>query len=267
MIRIRPVRPIRTVPSNHRPSRRILAALAASLTLILGLITVPTSSVANVAPNTDQIFSDTIKPAATTADTRPVNLGLKFKSDRTGSIVALQFYRSSKQKQAYEASLWDGGRRIGQATFPASATEGWQTAELTKPVELNKGRWYVASYLAADGQFAYTEGAIRTDISVPPLTARVSGGQYTYSSSSVMPTTSGKGTSYMLDVVFLDRDAPAVAPTPTQTTAAPTPTPTPTTAAPTPTPTATRTSAAPTPTPTTAAPTPTATQTLSLIHI
>ncbi|MCC2594610.1 DUF4082 domain-containing protein [Tessaracoccus sp. OS52] len=248
--------------------RRIFAALAASLTLLVGLITVPTT-VANATPSSGEgLFSDSLEPRVpATTDTRSINLGMKFSSDRTGSIAAVQFYRSAQQERAYEASIWElDGKLLATTTFPASSTAGWQTAPLAKPVNLNKGRWYVVSYLASDGQFASSDGVFNSDWGNGPLNARKWGGSYTRAATSVLPATSGRGTSYMLDVVFVDRDTVwTPQPAPSQTaTAAPTQTATPTpeptqTATPTPEPTQTAT---PTPEPTqTATPTPEPTQT------
>lgn len=282
---------IRSVRRNPRtyspsPSRRILVAIAAAFTLVVGLIAVPANSSATETTSPGLgLFADNLKPqVSATADAKSANLGMKFSSDRTGSVVALQFYRSEKQKKAYQASLWDlNGKLLARTTFPASSTAGWQTAPLPKPVNLNKGRWYMVSYLASDGQHAYTENVFGTDWSKAPLNARKWGGMKSFGTTTKLPTDSGRGTSYMLDVVFVDRGltwAPASAPvasaqptepaptaSPSQSvTPTPTPTPTPTkSASPSPSPTATATTPAPAPSPTqtTPAPEPTPTPTAS----
>lgn len=250
---IRGVR-IRTQPQSPTRTPRLLAALAASLTLLFGISAVPT----NATPS-DGLFSDTLQPQVlSSSDDRPVNLGMKFKTSEPGSAVALQFYRSPEQELAYTATLWDAnGTKLNETTFPASSEPGWQTAELPTPTTLNKGRWYVVSYLASDGRNAYTENVLGSDLTVGSLTARARGGAYTHSSSTVMPKTSGKGTSYMLDVVFAPRYASEATPTPTAAptqsatpsptqTDAPTAAPTPTqTVPPTQTPTATPTATTP----------------------
>src|SRR5690606_38315154 len=102
-------------------------------------------------------------------------------SDVTGSVAALQFYRSAEQTKSYEASLWDlkTGDLLSTTTFTVSSDAGWQTASLPEPVQLNKGRWYVVSYLATDGQYAYTEDVFPTDWDNGDLSARKWGGNFT----------------------------------------------------------------------------------------
>ena len=199
-----PVHPRRTTASPSRHRRRLIAALVASVTAITGVATVSVMSTANASSTTTGVISDTQQPQVqASTDTRSVNLGTKFKSANPGTVGAVQFYRSPMQKKAYSAAFWDAnGTLLATATFAASTSPGWQTAQLSKPVTLNKGRWYVVSYLAADGAYAYTENAFANEVTVDGLTVRKAGGVHTYGTQSALPTTAGNGTSYMVDVVF-----------------------------------------------------------------
>ncbi len=230
------VRPKRTSLLPSLPTRRVLAALAASLALIVGLISVTTTSPATAATSSVGLFSDSLEPQVyATTDTASVNLGMKFSSDRTGTVTALQFYRSNAQQKAYQASLWDNGKLLAQTTFAASSTPGWQTAQLPQPVALNKGRIYTVSYLASDGQYASSPGVFDDHYRDNQLRGLKRGGVYNESTSTAFPTTWGKGNSYMLDIVFQPSSSteptPTVAPTtkPTPTVAPTTPTTKPTT--------------------------------------
>lgn len=198
------------------------------------------------------IFSDSLQPkTAAVSTTRSTTLGLVFKTTESGSVTGLQFYRSKDQKKAYTGALWDlsAKKKLATVTFPASSQAGWQTVELPEPVRLNKGRWYVSSYLASDGRWAQTDSALAQQVDANGLVGKQNGGRFTEGTSIALPSKSGAGASYMIDVVFTPRDASTPKPTPTPTpTAKPTPTPTPT-AKPTPTPTPTPT-VKPTPTPT-----------------
>src|SRR5699024_3067200 len=139
--------------------------------------------VANAATsNGAGLFSDTLEPEFAAADsTESTNLGMKFSSEVTGSVAALQFYRSEQQTKSYGASLWDlkTGDLLSTTIFDASSEAGWQTAALPEPVQLNKGRWYVVSYLATDGQYAYTEDVFPANWSIGDLNARKWGGNHT----------------------------------------------------------------------------------------
>lgn len=204
------------------PMSRLLTLLA-TLALSLGLI--GGGSIPAVAA-TVGILSNS-KPKATVVKSKSsVNLGVKFSTSASGEVVALQFYRSAKQKKAYVGSLWSsGGKLLGKATFPKSSKKGWQTVKLKKPVPVTKGKTYVVSYLASDGQFAvvrrgFAKKQVKHGITVPKK-----GGVYRYSKKSVLPK-SANGSNYLVDVVFEPARKSVKAPSPT-----PKPTPTPTTPA------------------------------------
>lgn len=221
-------------------SRLAAAAVIAPLAALLGVTGTAFTGSANAATSTVDIFADTLQPttAAVTSSTS-VNLGMKFSSDNAGSVVALQFYRSAKQTKAYGATLWNNGVAVATTTFPASTQVGWQTATLNTPYSVNKGRVYTVSYLASDGQYAQTPGALGSTVSNDGLNAH--GSVHANGASSTLPTTSGKGTSFMLDVVFSatggsSASTPTATPTTAPTTSTPSARPT-TTATPTASPT------------------------------
>ena len=121
-MRLRPALPEPTVVTGASapPS-------SSSLALLAGLVAVlPLGGQANAAAVTVGILADTSKPTTpSVASTSPVNLGVRFTSDRPGKVDALQFHRSPKQTKSYVASLWDlNGTLLGRTTFPASTTLG-----------------------------------------------------------------------------------------------------------------------------------------------
>lgn len=262
-------------PAPDRSARGLgvgpLAVLTAVL-LTLGLVASSTTATASIGA-----LSDSRPKATVVEDPRPVNLGVKFSAAADGTIVALQFYRSALQKKAYQGSLWTSrGKLLAQVTFPKSSKQGWQTVQLSEPVEVTKGKTYVASYLASDGDFAvvredFTRKRTQGEITIPR-----NGGVFNYSRKSKRPTHhNDTGSNYLVDVVLESKPVvpkPTVSPTPSATPsptvsaqppASPTATPTvkPTTS-PTPTPTASSPTASPTPDSTpTVSPTPSSTPT------
>ena len=226
-----------TTPSRLNRLRTISAALLLTFGLLAGVAT-PTAKALGILPES--------KPKASLVkDRRAVNLGVKFTTSRSGSIVALQFYRSSKQKKAYVGSIWSSkGKLLARVTFPKSSKQGWQTAKLRKPLKVKKGT-YVASYLASDGNFAVVRGGYAKKRVKAGITVPKNGGVFKYSKKSKRPTSTSRSSNYLVDVVFEPAKAASSSPSPKPTT---TPKPTATaTPRPSPTPTPTRT---PTPTPT-----------------
>ena len=89
-------------PNATRANHRLLALLAAVAVTFGLLLSSPPSARAAAG-----VLSSSVKPkTAAVASKASVNLGMKFSTSSDGSITALQFYRSSKQKKAYRGTLW-----------------------------------------------------------------------------------------------------------------------------------------------------------------
>ncbi|SDS49541.1 DUF4082 domain-containing protein [Microlunatus soli] len=206
-----------------RPSSRraLIIQRAAAITTVLGLVAALVTTSAQAAPAAVSILDHRVKPeVAVDPDRSSVELGVKWSSSVSGSVSALQFYRSAAQHRAYTGSLWSAsGARLAKVTFPASSATGWQTAKLSKPVAVAKGKTLVASYYAAGGAYAATSGAFRSSMSSHGLSVPADGGVYRYGRASGFPAESYQGTNYFVDVVFKPK-ADASPPTPS---ASPTP--------------------------------------------
>lgn len=239
-----------------RNLRVAVAALIAAGLSITGLAII-TPAVA--APTTTGIFSDQLKPTvAVDPDRVPVELGIRFSPERSGSVTALQYYQGSATTDVTSATLWSAdGTVLARASFPADRTVGWRTVALDNPVKLSAGKRYVASYQAPEGAYPVREQDLVRSKTQNGFRIDSSAGVYRYGATSSVPQSTYRGSNYLVDIVFAAsgdaKPLPSSSPTPSTS---PTPKPT---ATPTPKPTATPT---PTPTPTpTSTPTPTATPT------
>lgn len=249
---------------------KILSGFKKTLSLLVLLFSIiAISSIAiKVAPAYAQaicpcsIWASSAVPAiASHTDTGAVELGVKFRSDVSGTITGIRFYKGSANTGTHVGSLWTtGGTRLARATFTGETATGWQQVTFTTPVAVTANTTYIASYHAPRGRYAINNYYFATTgVDNPPLHALrngVSGGNgaYRYSgTSSVFPNSTYQSSNYWVDVVFTTTN-----PTPTPTvTPVPTATPVPTTTlVPTATPVPTTTpTALPSPTPT-SAPTP-----------
>jgi len=194
-----------------RPLGAVGVALAFVATLLTGYLVAPVP--ANAASNLG-LFESSVTPAtAAVTSTGAANVGVKFTTTTSGSVTGLQFYRNSLQKKSYSASLWDAsGRLLGRTTFQASSTVGWQTANFSRPVSIQAGRYYTASYFASDGRFAVTRNAfVARHTTADGMAVPGNGGVFKYSSSNLRPT-STTSTNYMVDVVFTQGTTTATPP-------------------------------------------------------
>ena len=97
-------------------------------------------------------------PTPTRATRRPVEVGVKFKSDSFGAVTGVRFYKAAANTGTHIGSLWT--RRRARAwprrPSPARRRSGWQTVTFATPVQVTPGTTYVASYFAPNGHYAAT---------------------------------------------------------------------------------------------------------------
>ena len=171
------------------------------------------------------IFGNSLTPpTADGGDPSPVEVGVKFKSDRFGMITGLRFYKASTNTGTHIGSLWTAdGQRLTQATFSGESASGWQTVTFPSPVQVMPDTTYVASYFAPNGHYSATQeyfypgpapgpnGGGTQDS--PPLHAirnqgTTGNGVYAYASNSTFPNNSYGAANYWVDVRWSPIDAP-----------------------------------------------------------
>ena len=132
-------------------------------------------------------------------------MGVKFKTDASGYITGIRFYKASTNTGTHIGNLWTStGQLLASATFTNESASGWQQVNFSPPVPVSPGTTYVASYFAPnghysdDGAYFYTVPQIlqpESTVNSAPLhalqnTNGVVNGVYTYSGSSTFPASS-----------------------------------------------------------------------------
>jgi methionine-rich copper-binding protein CopC len=153
--------------------------------------------------------SDAVPATITANDKNSVNVGIKFTSAVAGTITGIRFYKGPNNTGTHVGSLWSStGTLLAQVTFTNETASGWQTATFATPVPIAAGTTYVASYLAPKGEYSVTSAAfsaaawLNYPLEAPQSTSTSGNGVYTYSSSSVFPTSTYNATNYWVDVIF-----------------------------------------------------------------
>ena len=182
---------------------------AQSATKPLSITVTSISSVATIWP---------ITAAPTLADGGPdtgVELGVKFRSDITGTIAGIRFYKASANTGTHIGNLWTtNGTLLGSATFTGETDSGWQQANFVTPVTISADTVYVASYHANNGHYSIDLNYFSTNgVDNPPLRALADGisgsnGVFSYGASSTFPTNSFLSANYWVDVVLTFNIAP-----------------------------------------------------------
>jgi hypothetical protein len=191
----------------------ILATVAASAAAI--------QRPAGAAAGTATIYSTSQKPAVVASDdAKPLELGVRFTVRSAGAILAIRYYKSSRNTGTHTGTLWTAsGQRLASVTFTSQSKSGWQQANLAQPIAVTPGITYVASYLTTSGHYSYKQQAFARGSIGTSKVLRGTAGVYHYGSGVTFPTQTWNHTSFYVDVVF----APGAVGSP-GTTAAPIPT-------------------------------------------
>ncbi|QDE90539.1 hypothetical protein BHS06_17090 [Myxococcus xanthus] len=152
--------------------------------------------------------------ASVTNDSAPVELGVKFKTNVSGNVLGVRFYKGAANTGTHVGSLWSAnGQRLAFATFTSETATGWQEVTFSTPVAIAANTTYVASYHAPVGAYAFDNGGLASGQDTPPLFAlpgSTSGGNgvFTYGAAGSFPINSFGNSNYWVDVVFQATGAP-----------------------------------------------------------
>src|SRR5690606_16711006 len=96
------------------------------------------------------IWPGTATPAvASVGDTNAWELGVKFRSDVSGWVTGVRFYKGAANTGTHIGSLWSAsGAHLATATFANETASGWQQVTFATPVAVTANTTYVASYYA-----------------------------------------------------------------------------------------------------------------------
>lgn len=180
------------------------------------------NQVAQTESNT--IWSGTTVPGV--VDSGPdsaVELGVKFRSDVSGNITGVRFYKAGTNTGTHIGNLWDNtGKLLATATFTNETASGWQTVNFATPVEIAANTVYVASYHTNAGHYSCDQGYFSgKGVDTTPLHALADGisgysGTYMYGTASSFPNQGWNSSNYWVDVAFTassaaDTSVPTVA--------------------------------------------------------
>jgi hypothetical protein len=187
---------------------RVTAANGQSVTKLLSL---GISTLVTLWPST------TVPGMVDAGPDSPVELGVKFRSDVSGSIAGIRFYKASTNTGTHVAHLWtSSGTLLASATFTAETASGWQQVLFSSPVPIAANTVYVASYNTLTGHYSFNSNYFGTNgLDNPPLHALANGvsggnGVYAYGAGSVFPTQSYNAANYWVDVAFSPDPPPAL---------------------------------------------------------
>ena len=170
--------------------------------------TSPASAASNAATPQNTIFELAAPATVDGADTGAVTVGVKFRSDVSGTVTGIRFYKAAANTGTHTGVLWAaaGGAPLATVTFANESASGWQTATFATPVQITAGTTYVAAYHAPSGHYSITGGGLANGADNVPLHALANSasanGVYAYGTGPTFPTSTFNAANYGVDVQF-----------------------------------------------------------------
>jgi hypothetical protein len=163
------------------------------------------------------IWSSSTVPA--TVDSGPssaVELGVSFKSDVSGTITGIRFYKSSANTGLHKGHLWSKtGALLASVTFNHETASGWQQANFSTPVAIQANTVYIASYQSTSGHWSVNWNYFASSgMNSPPLHALQNGNgapDGVWGTAGAFPANTNSS-NYWIDIVFHGGSTSATAP-------------------------------------------------------
>src|ERR1700722_18345037 len=154
----------------------------------------------------------TVPSAIDNGASGPLELGVSFKSDVSGTITGIRFYKSAANTGVHVGRLWGPtGTLLASVTFTGETASGWQQANFSKPVAVTANTVYVASYGLTIGHFSANWSYFTTaGFNNAPLHA-LQTPNGVYGTLGSHPAYTHQAANYWVDVVFTSTSSTAPA--------------------------------------------------------
>jgi hypothetical protein len=127
---------------------------------------------------------------------------MKFKSSKNGKLLAVRFYKSSKESGTHVGHIWSSsGALLATVTFSGETISGWQMARLSTPLKIRANRTYIVSVNTAKTYYVDTIYGLKSSIVNGPLST-IAGSNGVFGRTGKFPTQTWNSSNYFRDVVF-----------------------------------------------------------------
>ena len=164
------------------------------------------------------IWNPSTTPGTADSDASAIEVGVRFRSDTSGYITGIRFYKFAANTGMHLGSLWtNAGTRLASAVFTGESSTGWQQVNFSTPIAIAANTTYVASYHTDTGHYAADSNYFGAGFDTAPLHALRDGadgrnGVYNYGAVSTFPEYTYHAANYWVDVVFATVLGPDITP-------------------------------------------------------
>jgi chitodextrinase len=160
------------------------------------------------APPTVSLWSSSTVPSIPWKNDAAVTVGVKFRSDVSGSVTGIRFYKGTGNTGTHTGLLYSRtGKLLAQAAFTGETAAGWQQVNFPSPVSIAANTTYIAAFFTASGYADNLNYFTSSGTDSPPLHALRSGvdglnGVYRYDVTPQFPSFSYADSNYWVDLLF-----------------------------------------------------------------
>lgn len=203
--------------TTAKRARRLCLVLAAALAASAS----PAATRASAAQGesttgcTTTLFEQAGPPTSEVTDERPVEVGVKVRTNGPAVLLGLRFYKAPENVGVHVGHLWSRtGELLRAVTFEDETASGWQEELFETPLFTTGPTTLVASYHAPIGRYAYAHDAFAAAFEAGgPVRALSEGedgpnGVYAYGPAGTFPTNGHRSSNYYVDVIARDTSAP-----------------------------------------------------------
>jgi hypothetical protein len=216
-----------TATATLAVSQNTPVTLTASMSTNMGSQSLSTSLTITGSAAVMTIWSPSAVPSVPwVATAGPLTVGLRFRSDVSGTVTGARFYKGSSNTGTHIGLLYSStGTLLAQATFTGETASGWQQVNFSAPVPVAANTVYIValyttSGCAYDAGYFAAKGVDNGYLHALQSTSTSGNGVYTYGNNPVFPSLSVNGSNYWVDVAFTTASSsttppPSPAPAPT----------------------------------------------------
>ena len=167
----------------------------------------PASSPITAVAQTQSLFTTqtpvTINATDGSGSAGDYELGMEFRSTKTGTINSIRYYKASSETGTHIGRIWSStGQLLGSVTFTNETASGWQQQALATPLTIQANTTYIVS-VNANQYYVSTSNGIASTLTNGDLSAVADGSNGVYDPTpSSFPTQSFNNSNYFRDVVF-----------------------------------------------------------------
>ena len=167
----------------------------------------PASSPITAVAQTQSLFTTqtpvTVNATDGTGSAGDYELGMEFRSTKTGTINSIRYYKASSETGTHIGRIWSStGQLLGSVTFTNETASGWQQQALATPLTIQANTTYIVS-VNANQYYVSTSNGIASTLTNGDLSAVADGSNGVYDPTpSSFPTQSFNNSNYFRDVVF-----------------------------------------------------------------